>query len=38
LEFPSNEGEVEKIKVTLKSTRRPYERFDGYFKLEDIID
>lgn len=38
LEFPSNPEQVEEIKNTLKSTRRPYERFDGYYRLEDIID
>jgi hypothetical protein len=38
LEFPNEPSMVEEIKDTLKSTRRPYERFDGYFKLEDIID
>lgn len=38
LEFPSEPRAVEEIKDTLKSTRRPYERFDGYYRLEDIID
>jgi hypothetical protein len=39
LNMPSENGEaLETIKDTLKSTKRPYQRFDGYYKLEDIIE
>jgi hypothetical protein len=29
---------MEGIRVTLKSTRRPYQRFDGYYRLEEVIE
>jgi hypothetical protein len=39
LNMPAENGEaLETIKDTLKSTKRPYQRFDGYYKLEDIIE
>jgi hypothetical protein len=39
LNMPAENGEaLEVIKDTLKSTKRPYQRFDGYYKLEDIIE
>ena len=39
LNMPAENGEaLLAIKDTLKSTRRPYQRFDGYYKLEDIIE
>jgi hypothetical protein len=39
LNMPAENGEaLEAIKDTLKSTKRPYQRFDGYYKLEDIIE
>jgi len=38
MEFPVEENLKEEIKRDLKSTRRPYNRFVGYYMLEDIID
>ena len=39
LNMPAENGSaIQAIKDTLKSTRRPYQRFDGYYKLEDIIE
>ena len=39
IEFPhEDEEQVQSIKQVLKSTRAPYPRFDGYYRLEDIID
>ena len=39
LNMPAENGEAMlAIKDTLKSTKRPYQRFDGYYKLEDIIE
>ena len=38
-EFPlEDDDKMIDIKELLKSTRRPYPRFEGYYKLEDIID
>ena len=39
LDLPvENETAMEGIKQTLRSTRRPYPRFDGYYKLEEVIE
>ena len=39
VDFPTEgDSKLIKIKDTLKSSRRPYKRFEGYYKLEDVID
>jgi hypothetical protein len=33
-----DEEAMQEIRGTLKSTRRPYRRFQGYYRLEDVIE
>jgi len=33
-----NAEKTAEVKATLKSTKRPYKRFDGFYKLESIIE